>query len=129
MSTQTLRSCSVQGRPFAPAGPRRATALLGRSPAQPAPQLDRLACRAQSKEEEARAAAAAPPAATVASPPATPGSPEPEGNVPLLAKGQGTAIWTGAVSVVLGVAYLALVVLMDSRGGQMLPPPPEAFLP
>ena len=77
--------------------------------------------------------------------------PEPEGG---LAKGQTTAIVTGVVSILFGVrhrpgalcflfcaehnskvpessglqvAYLALVQLMDSRGDQLLPPPPEAF--
>jgi hypothetical protein len=47
----------------------------------------------------------------------------------VLAKGQGTAIVTGAISVIFGVAYLALVYVMDMRGGEMQPPPPEAFLP
>ena len=43
-----------------------------------------------------------------------------------LAPGQGTAIWTGAVSLLLGIAYIALTVALDSRG-ELLPPPPEAF--
>ena len=46
-----------------------------------------------------------------------------------MAAGQGTAMWTGAVSVIFGVAYLALVYMMDSRGGELLPPPPEAYIP
>lgn len=37
------------------------------------------------------------------------------------------AVVTGGISIVFGLAYLALVYLMDSRGGQMQPPPPEAF--
>ncbi|KIZ05093.1 hypothetical protein MNEG_2857 [Monoraphidium neglectum] len=53
----------------------------------------------------------------------------PAPTAPLLAKGQGTAVWTGAISIIFGVAYLALVFFLDSRGGEMLPPPPEAFLP
>lgn len=53
----------------------------------------------------------------------------PAPSAPVLAKGQGTAIVTGAISVIFGVAYLALVYVMDMRGGEMLPPPPEAFLP
>ncbi len=53
----------------------------------------------------------------------------PEVKAPLLQKGQGTAIVTGAISAILGIGYLALVWLLDSRGGQMQPPPPEAFLP
>lgn len=52
-----------------------------------------------------------------------------EANAPILKEGQGTAVVTGAISAVLGIGYLALVWLMDSRGGQMMPPPPEAFLP
>lgn len=44
-----------------------------------------------------------------------------------LQPGQATAIWTGAVSLLLGVAYLALTVALDSRGGSLQPPPPEAF--
>jgi len=43
----------------------------------------------------------------------------------LEAKGQMTAIVTGAVSVGLAVAYLWLVQVMDSR--DMAPPPPEAL--
>ena len=45
-----------------------------------------------------------------------------------LAKGQGTAIVTGAISILFGIAYLALVQMMDMRGGELQPPPPEAFL-
>lgn len=70
-------------------------------------------------------------AAKVASPSAAPPPPvASDANTPLiLVKGQGTAIVTGAISIIFGVAYLALVAFMDSRGGEMLPPPPEAFLP
>ena len=42
-------------------------------------------------------------------------------------KGQTTAIITGAIAVILGVAYLVLVQLLDSRGVKLEPPPPEAF--
>ena len=45
-----------------------------------------------------------------------------------LIKGQGTAIVTGAISIIFGVAYLVLVSLLDVRGGELQPPPPEAFL-
>jgi hypothetical protein len=45
-----------------------------------------------------------------------------------LVKGQGTAIVTGAISIIFGVAYLALVQALDVRGGELQPPPPEAFL-
>jgi len=34
---------------------------------------------------------------------------------------------TGAVSIVFGVLYLGLTLLLDSRGNELLPPPPEAF--
>lgn len=47
---------------------------------------------------------------------------------PLLAPGQGTAIVTGAISIIFGIAYLVLVSLLDMRGGELQPPPPEAFM-
>ena len=31
--------------------------------------------------------------------------------------------------MLLGIAYLALVQVMDMRGAELLPPPPEAFFP
>ena len=43
-----------------------------------------------------------------------------------LKDGQGTAIVTGAISIILGLAYIAITVALDSRG-ELLPPPPEAF--
>jgi hypothetical protein len=49
-------------------------------------------------------------------------------SAPLLAPGQGTAIVTGAISIIFGIAYLVLVSLLDMRGGELQPPPPEAFL-
>ena len=39
------------------------------------------------------------------------------------------AIWTGAVSIALGLAYFALTIMLDMRGSEMLPPPPEAYGP
>ncbi len=36
------------------------------------------------------------------------------------------AIITGGISVLIGVLYLILIVILDSRGS-MTPPPPEAF--
>ena len=36
------------------------------------------------------------------------------------------AIITGAISVAIGILYLALITLLDARG-PMLPPPPEAL--
>lgn len=44
-------------------------------------------------------------------------------------KGQTTAIVTGAISIVLGIGYLVLVQLLDTRGIKLEPPPPEAFGP
>lgn len=44
-----------------------------------------------------------------------------------LQPGQGTAIVTGAISLILGIGYILLTVLLDSRG-ELLPPPPEAFM-
>ena len=44
-----------------------------------------------------------------------------------LQPGQGTAIVTGAISLILGIGYIALTIALDSRG-ELLPPPPEAFL-
>lgn len=61
--------------------------------------------------------------------PVTEDNVEPQVNhSPGLAKGQGTAIVTGAISIIFGIAYLALVQVMDMRGGELQPPPPEAFL-
>jgi len=42
------------------------------------------------------------------------------------ARGRWVAIVTGALSVLIGVAYLVLITLLDSRG-PLLPPPPEAL--
>lgn len=78
------------------------------------------------EQQEGRAAEAAPQTPVVEQP-STSGSAEPK--APLLVKGQGTAIVTGAISIIFGVAYLLLVTAMDMRGGQLLPPPPEAFIP
>lgn len=50
-------------------------------------------------------------------------------SAPLLKPGQGTAIVTGAISVLFGIAYLVLVQLLDMRGGELQPPPPEAYIP
>ncbi|CAM6101194.1 unnamed protein product [Calypogeia fissa] len=44
-------------------------------------------------------------------------------------KGQTTAIITGVISVLLGVGYLVLVQPLDTRGVNLVPPPPEAFDP
>ena len=41
-------------------------------------------------------------------------------------RGRWVAIATGVISVLLALAYLALVMLLD-RQGPLRPPPPEAF--
>jgi len=41
-------------------------------------------------------------------------------------RGRWLAIVTGAISVVIGLLYLILIVVLDSRG-PMQPPPPEAL--
>lgn len=42
-------------------------------------------------------------------------------------RGRWVAIITGILSVLIGVAYLALITVLDSRG-PMRPPPPEALV-
>jgi len=41
-------------------------------------------------------------------------------------RGRWVAVITGALSILIGVAYLVLITLLDSRG-PLLPPPPEAL--
>ena len=41
-------------------------------------------------------------------------------------RGKWVAILTGALSILIGVAYLVLITVLDSRG-PLLPPPPEAL--
>jgi len=41
-------------------------------------------------------------------------------------RGRWVAIITGAISIAIAVAYLALITVLDSRG-PLLPPPPEAL--
>ncbi|GFR46839.1 hypothetical protein Agub_g8477 [Astrephomene gubernaculifera] len=98
---------------------------LSRSYAPTVNRTLRLRCRAEQDTP------ASPKPAVEASP--TPGdhveTKQAQLSAPLLRKGQGTAIVTGAISAILGLGYLVLVWLIDSRGGQLQPPPPEAFLP
>lgn len=75
-------------------------------------------CRAEPEQEPKSEGQASPPPTSLEKP----ANPE-------LAKGQGTAIVTGAISIIFGILYLALVSFMDFRGGEMLPPPPEAYGP
>ena len=84
-----------------------------RHPARP------VARRAEPENE------ASPPPSPPGTPPPTPPpapvkSPREEGST--------TALVTGAISVVIGIAYLALVAALNNRG-ELLPPPPEAFGP
>ncbi len=85
--------------------------------------------RCAAEKEEQQAASTASPSASTPQAPVPPAAAATEAKPPLLQKGQGTAIVTGVISVVFGVAYLVLVFFLDSRGGEMLPPPPEAFGP
>lgn len=41
-------------------------------------------------------------------------------------RGRWVAIITGAISILIGVLYLVLIVVLDSRG-PLQPPPPEAL--
>lgn len=41
-------------------------------------------------------------------------------------RGRWVALVTGALSVLIGVAYLVLITVLDSRG-PLQPPPPEAL--
>lgn len=72
----------------------------------------------------------APPPATTTTEQQQPAQPaqQEQPKAPLLAPGQGTAIVTGAISIIFGIAYLVLVSLLDMRGGELQPPPPEAFM-
>ena len=42
-------------------------------------------------------------------------------------RGRWIAVLTGAVSILIGVLYLGLITVLDSRG-PMRPPPPEALV-
>jgi hypothetical protein len=42
------------------------------------------------------------------------------------ARGRWVAIVTGALSILIAMAYLVLITVLDSRG-PLLPPPPEAL--
>jgi len=92
-----------------------------RHPAIPAQRRPRTATLA---EPEAGGGAPSPP-------PSPPGTPPPTPPTPVKSpreEGSTTALVTGAISVIIGVAYLALVAAMNNRG-ELLPPPPEAFGP
>lgn len=84
-----------------------------------------ISCRAEG-DDRAPADSQTPPAAAQEQQKPT-GAAAP--SAPLLKPGQGTAIVTGAISVIFGIAYLVLVQLLDLRGGELQPPPPEAYIP
>ena len=42
-------------------------------------------------------------------------------------RGKWIAVFTGAVSILIGLLYLGLITVLDSRG-PMRPPPPEALV-
>ncbi|KAI3436442.1 hypothetical protein D9Q98_005859 [Chlorella vulgaris] len=73
-------------------------------------------------EQQRDAPEAAPPSSSNTPPPSVTKRED-----PAVAKGQRTAIITGAISIIFGVIYLGLVSFLDIRGGELLPPPPEAF--
>jgi hypothetical protein len=56
----------------------------------------------------------------------SPPEPQPQPPAPAQQRGRWVAIVTGAISVLVGVLYLAMIVLLDSRG-PLQPPPPEAL--
>ncbi|GMH44414.1 hypothetical protein BSKO_12366 [Bryopsis sp. KO-2023] len=90
----------------------------------------RLVCRA-SQDEESKGADVKPVKENTTDPtgaPVTGNDSKEQQPPPGEEKGQLTAIITGAASIILGVLYLVLVQFLDSRGANMLPPPPEAFL-
>ncbi|CAI7745484.1 unnamed protein product [Closterium sp. NIES-54] len=118
-------SC-VTRRAAPPSLPRfTATGARECAPRRAMPSRRALAARASSDDSgsaessQSEASPKPPQAAQPATPPPQQG----------LVKGQVTAIITGAISLILAIGYLALVQLLDSRGLQMLPPPPEAFGP
>jgi hypothetical protein len=54
-------------------------------------------------------------------------SPIASGSVSASGHGRWVAIITGAISILIGVLYLAMIVVLDSRG-PLQPPPPEALV-
>ena len=65
-----------------------------------------------------------PPSSPSSSSAPTPGgvSPVPPGQ----RRGRWVAVVTGAISILVGVLYLAMIVVLDARG-PLQPPPPEAL--
>lgn len=52
--------------------------------------------------------------------------PDPQLPPPASRRGRWLAIVTGGLSILIGVLYLVLIAVLDSRG-PLQPPPPEAF--
>jgi hypothetical protein len=114
------------------AAPARVSHSAGRLPPRRSPLAARPATRTPPPPRAGDQEAPPPP------PPPPPGGEEPAPPAaPRIApprpkedpEAQRTAIITGGISVLLGVAYLALVSVMNQRGAVLLPPPPEAFGP
>jgi len=128
LSLSTTRPCAAalattSRAPLAAPRLRAAAAPCRRVRAATSPEDNGAAATKTPPPAPSSPAAAAPPAAGAEAP--APASPSPL----ILLKGQGTAIVTGAASILFGIAYLALAQFMSSRGGELLPPPPEAFGP
>jgi hypothetical protein len=59
--------------------------------------------------------------------PESPSSETPRPAMPASRRSRWVAILTGAISILIGVLYLVLISVLDSRG-PLLPPPPEALV-
>lgn len=100
--------------------------LAASQPRRYLPQQWRAASGTDGEQQpEQQQTKAPPPPQQPQPPPAAARAPQAED--PSVVRGQGTAIVTGAISIIFGVLYLALVQFMDMRGGELLPPPPEAY--
>jgi hypothetical protein len=135
MSLQAVRACSAQ-RYGAKSAARQQQPRAHRKPCLSSSRRGSWAVRsspedgAPSVATRADTPAAAETSADQAPAPATtPSAASEPANGPAIIQGSKTALATGIISVVIGVAYLALVAFLDMRGGEMLPPPPEAYLP
>ena len=87
----------------------------------PPPPLHRRATPDDTPPPEATPSPSSPPPPSPATPPPpqTPRGPKDQST---------TALVTGLVSIIIGVAYLFLVAALNNRG-ELLPPPPEAYGP
>eukprot|EP00899_Mesostigma_viride_P002935 jgi/Mesvir1/12642/Mv02197-RA.1 len=140
-TASSILSCPVQHAPVqarsslgCPPLPRRKASLStrplfqGPQPAWMQPlttrrhQLSPVRAEGQGGESSSERPAAGPgPSQPAATPPAAENAP--------LERGQWTAIVTGVISLVLAIGYLVLIQTLDTRGVNLIPPPPEAFGP